>query len=364
MASNPKIRSMTLFRKDRFPLMLAAVLVFVAGAAARADEFTFTIHHFLSPRAITQTKLLEPWAERVTQQSGGRLRFEIFPSMTLGGRPASLYQQVRDGTADLVWTLPGYTPGVFPRLEVFELAGVHGGSAYATTMAIQDLLPDVAPDLKDVKPILVHVHAGNALHLVDRKVQSPADVASLKIRSPSRTGVWMIESWNAEPVGMPVPDLPQALSKRTIDGALIPFEVAIPLKVADLTSVSVELQGKRRFGTSTFLFAMNKARYDALPPELKQVIDDNSGRAIAGGIADAWDAIEPVGKDLARDRGNQVYELSPEASTAFDDLHQGLADRWVNEVDELGIDGKTLLAKAKSAIARHELSRDAARGSE
>ena len=168
----------------------------------------------------------------------------------------------------------------------------------------------------------------------------PADVEGLKIRSPSRTGVWMLETWKAEPVGMPVPALPQALSKGTIDGALIPFEVAIPLKIAQLTEYSVELDGQRRFGTSTFLLAMNKERYAALPDDLKKIIDDNSGSAIAGEIGAVWDSIEPVGKKIARDQGRTVRELSPEASAAFDRLHQSLSERWVKEAGESGVEAR------------------------
>jgi len=337
-------------------LIALSVLVsmrFGAAPAEANETFRFTIHHFLSAKAITHSKFLVPWAERVTQQSGGRLQFEIFPSMSLGGKPPQLYKQVRDGTADFVWTLPGYTPGVFPRLEVFELVGVHGGSALATTQAIQDLLPMVAKDFEDVQPILIHVHAGNALHLVNKDVQSISDVRGLKLRSPSRTGVWMLESWGAEPVGMPVPALPQALSKGTIDGALIPFEVAVPLKVAELAKVSVELSEGRRFGTSVFMFAMNKARYDALPADLKKVIDDNSGVKISGEIAKLWDGMEPVGKARATDLGRTVRTLSADQSDGFDRMSAAVAERWVKEVSSKGIEAKALLAATKAAIAKH-----------
>jgi TRAP-type C4-dicarboxylate transport system substrate-binding protein len=326
---------------------------FVTFSAAQAEEYRFSIHHFLSAKAINHTKMLVPWAERVTKQSGGRLRFEIFPSMALGGKPPELYSQVRDGVADFVWTLPGYTPGVFPRLEVFELVGVHGGSARATTMAIQELMPQLAPDLAQIKPILVHVHAGNALHMATADVSTVQDLRGLKLRSPSRTGVWMLQAWGAEPVGMPVPALPQALSKRTIDGALIPFEVAVPLRIADLANVSIELENGRRFGTSTFLFAMNKARYDALPDDLKAIIDANSGAAIAGPISDAWDAAEPVGKDVARKKGRTVKTLSADQSKTFDALSGQVAERWVKDVSAKGIDGAGLLAAARAAIAKH-----------
>lgn len=342
-----------LSRRNFLGTTAAAAAVAGLPRRARAAEFTFTVHHFLSPKALTQTKLIQPWADRITEASDGRIAFEIFPSMALGGKPPELYNQVRSGVADIVWTLPGYTPGVFPRLEVFELPTVHRGSAAQTTKAIQDVMPLLAPDLEKVKPLLIHTHAGNALHMVSRDVTGPADVAGLKLRSPSRTGVWMLESWGAEPVGMPVPALPQALSKGTIDGALIPFEVAIPLKIAQLAEVSVELAGGRRFGTATFMMAMNKDRFAALPADLQAIIDENSGAAIAGEIGAAWDAIEPVGKQVALDQGRTVKQLSAEATAEFDALHAPLSGKWLDQLNNAYIGGGPILDAAMAAMEAH-----------
>jgi len=255
---------------------------------AQAAEVTLTVHHFISPKAPTQTVLIEPWAKKVEADSNGRIEIKIFPSMSMGGKPPELYRQVRDGVADIVWTLPGYTPGVFPRSEVFELPTVHRGSAEATNQAIQENFALIADDYKDVHPILIHVHSGAALHTVSKQITTVADVKGLKLRTPSRTGAWMLEAWGAEPVGMPVPALPQALSKGTIDGTLVPFEIFPPLKLHQLTKYSYEGDDKSRFGTSVFMFAMNKDRYNSLPDDLKKVIDDNSGAAWAQSIGHNW----------------------------------------------------------------------------
>ncbi|MEM6944345.1 MAG: TRAP transporter substrate-binding protein [Pseudomonadota bacterium] len=333
---------------------LGAIVVALGMAApAQAQEFTFSIHHFLSPKALNHTALIEPWAKAVEEASDGRIAFEIFPAMALGGKPPELYSQVRDGVVDLVWTLPGYTPGVFPRLEVFELPSVHRGSAEATNLAIQDMMAAIGPDLADVHPILVHVHAGNALHLASGEVNSLADFAGLKVRSPSRTGVWMLEELGAEPVGMPVPALPQALSKKTVDAALVPFEVAIPLRLAELTETSVELHDGGRFGAATFLFAMNKDAYESLPPDLQKVIDAHSGAALAGRMGEAWDGIEPVGKKIATDAGNSVVALDEAATASLNPAFEAVEERWLAEVEENGIDGAALLSGAKAAVARH-----------
>ena len=324
-----------------------------AATGATAQEFQFSIHHFLSPKAPTQTVLLEPWAKSIEEASDGRIAFEIFPAMSLGGAPPELYSQVRDGVADIIWTLPGYTPGAFPRLEVFELPNVHGGDAVATNLAIQDLMDDLAEDFADVHPLLVHVHTGNALHLANGSVESAADFAGLKVRSPSRTGAWLLEELGAEPVAMPVPALPQALSKGTVDAGLVPFEIAIPLGLAELTEASVELDGGARFGTSTFLFAMNKNSYNSLPDDLKQIIDDHSGMALAAAMGEAWNNIEPIGAQMALDAGNSVTALSADATAEFGTAFEGVSARWLEEANGMGIDGDALIAAAQAAVQAH-----------
>lgn len=339
--------------KSVFKIALGLLAWVLVSVSAHAAEVTLTIHHFLSPKAPAHAQFIEPWAKRIEEQSQGRIKIEIFPSMALGGSPPELYRQVRDGTADIVWTLIGYTPGVFPRAEVFELPTVHKGSAHATTLAIQDDFSLITEDFKDLKPILVHVHAGQAIHMRDKEVNSVEDLKGLKLRTPSRTGAWMLEAWGAEPVGMPVPALPQALSKGAVDGALVPFEIVRPLKLQELTKFSFVGAGGARFGTSVFLFAMNKERYEALPDDLKAIIDANSGAAIANDIGKLWDDVEAPGRAAQEESGGKIIELSAEATAAFDALSEKVVTRWVEEAKSNGVDGEALVKAARAAVAKH-----------
>jgi len=332
--------------------LAVCAVVGLVGPRAGAQDVTLTVHHFLSPKSPAHTRLIQPWAERLQAQSGGRIAVEIFPSMSMGGKPPELYRQVRDGAADAVWTLIGYTPGVFPRAEVFELPTVHVGSAEATTKAIQARFDLVAEDFRDVKPLLIHVHAGNALHMVSEVVNGPADLSGLKLRTPSRTGAWLIEAFGAEPVGMPVPALPQALAKGVVDGALIPFEIVPPLKLQDLTAVSVEGADGGRFGTSVFMFAMNKERYEGLPDDLRAVIDANAGMALADQLGDAWDEVEQPGRDLQQKSGGSLIKLDAATMAEFDRLGEGVVARWIAEADSKGIDGAGLVEAARAAIRK------------
>lgn len=335
-----------------FRIAVGILLILTSFSSANAAEVTLTLHHFLSPKSATHTQFLEPWAKKVEADSQGRIKIEIFPSMSMGGKPPELYRQVRDGVADIIWTLPGYTPGVFPRSEVFELPTVHGGNAEATNLAIQENFSLIEDDFKDLHPILIHVHAGNALHTVSKAVHSVSDVKGLKFRTPSRTGAWVIQAWGAEPVGMPLPALPQALSKGAVDGALVPFEIFPPFKLHQLTKYSIEGADLSRFGTSVFMFAMNKERYESLPTDLQKIIDDNSGTAWAGPIGKVWNANEMAGKELQLSSQGQIIALDAASKASFDVLGQTVVDRWIDEVTSKGIDGAALVDAARASIAK------------
>jgi len=339
--------------KTTIKLALTGLTMLAAATTAQAAEVTLTLSHFLSPKAPPHSKFLAPWAKKIEADSKGRIEVKIFPSMTMGGKPPELYRQLRDGSADLVWTLTGYTPNVFPRSEVYELPTVHQGSATATNLAIQENFKLIAEDFKDIKPILIHVHAGNAMHMVNGCVNKPADLKGMKLRTPSRTGGWLIKSWGAEPVGMPVPAVPQALSKGVIDGALIPFEIVPPLKVHELTKCSITGINDSRFGTSVFLFGMNKDRYNSLPADLKAVIDANSGAAIAKMAGDVWMASEAPGKALQKKSGSPVHNLDQAQTDAFSALSKTVVDRWVKEVTSKGIDGAGLVKAARSSVTKN-----------
>ncbi|ADZ71135.1 TRAP transporter substrate-binding protein [Polymorphum gilvum] len=328
-------------------LVTASMMV----ASAAAQEVTLTLHHLLGPKSPAQTQMLEPWAKSVEEASGGRIKVEIYPAMSLGGKPPELYRQARDGVVDIVWTVLGYTPGVFPRSEVFELPTVHRGSARETTVAMAEAYDLIAEDFKDIKPILLHTHGGQAIHMVSKEVRSPDDLTGMKLRTPSRTGGWTIEAYGAEPVGMPVPDLPQALSKGVVDGTLVPFEIFLALKLQELTAVSTVGAGGARFGTSTFMIGMNKDRYESLPDDLKKVIDDHSMGNIAETYGAVWDGIEEGGLKLRKETGKLV-ELTAEETKAFDDRAQIVIDRWIAEANGNGMDGAGMVEKAKAAVAK------------
>ena len=329
-----------------------ASLGFGAVSAMAADTITLKLHQFLPAPATVPKQILEVWGKNVEKDSGGALKIEHYPSMQLGGRPPELMDQVTDGVVDIIWTVVGYTPGRFPRTEVFELPFISSDAA-ATSAAYWELFEKDMKDneFKDVHVLGTWVHGPGLLHS-ESPIKTPDDLKGMKIRGGTRTINMMLTQLGATPVGMPVPAVSEALSKGVINGTTIPWEVAGPLKVAELVTNHTEFTGNALY-TLTFVMAMNKAKYDGLSDELKNAIDDNSGAAfsaMAGKIMQDGDARV---REAAVKAGNNIMVLNAEESAVWAEAAQGVYDEWIADMDSKGYDGKALIEEAKALIAKH-----------
>jgi len=332
--------------------VLAAPLV--SRARGQTPEFTLKLHHLLGPKSPAQTKMLEPWAQGIEKDSGGRIKIDIYPAMSLGGAPPQLVRQVADGIVDIVWTVNGYTPNLFPREEVFELPVIFNGNIAATNLAMREMFDQyLAEDFKDVHVCFLHVHAGQAIQTVDKEVHHPADLAGLKLRVPGPTGIAVVEALGATPVSMPVPDLPQALTTHAVDGALIPWEIIPALKLQDSTKYQIEGPNNQRFGTTTFQVTMNKSTWESLPDDLKEVVNKHSDEAWLKTVADVWRGNDDAGIKIATDSGNEHIVLTDDEMAEFNTALAPVIDRWVKERTAQGIDAQALVVTAKAAIAKH-----------
>ena len=342
----------------RFSRTLAALatgaIALASASSTFAQEYTFKLHHLLSAKAPAHTKMLVPWAEAVEKNSGGKVKIEIFPAMSLGGKPPELIQQARDGVVDIVWTVNGYTPGLFPRTEVFELPGVYTNDTVAANLAMYDMFEsDLKQEYKGVEVMWLHVHGGQAIMMVDKEVRSPADMAGTKMRIPTRTGAWVIEALGASPLATPVPEVPTALSKKTIDGTLLPWEIIPPLKLQNQINYFIEGHNKTRLGTTSFQVSMNKARWDGLPADIQKAFRDASGRDWWGKVGEYWRDSEDFGIGLAVKAGKKHITLSEAETKVFLDTVEPVVDKWIEEVNGKGIDGAALVAKARELSAKN-----------
>ena len=327
-----------------------AMLSLLTGGVAAAQEFVFKLHHFLGAKSPSHTRVIEPWARAVEENSGGRVKIEIFPAMSLGGRPPELIEQARDGVVDLIWVVNGYTPGLFPRTEVAELPYVEPFAPAEINLALADIFDEhLRTEYAGLEVMFLHVHTGQAIQTRDKLVRAPKDFEGLRLRTPSRTGAWVIEMLDAIPAPMPLPDLPLALQNGKVDGALIPFEIIPPLQIQNQTTYHIEGAGGARLGNTTFQLSMTKARWDALPEDIQKAFRDASGPDWLAQLGAVSLEIEAQGLKAATDAGNMHIVLTEEETDAMRLHLEPVLARWVADIGGLGANGSTIIEDFLSA---------------
>lgn len=337
-------------RKFTEVLASTALATVLCTSAALAADVTLRLHSFLPEQANVPQNILIPWAEKVEADSDGRIEVQLFHAMALGGKPPELIDQVIDGVADITWTVAGYTPGRFPRTEVFELPFTMT-DAEVVSRAYWKLAEETMmdADFKDIHTLAVHVHGPGLIHSTD-PVESLDDLNGVKLRAPTRVTNMMFASLGATPVGMPVPAVPEALSKGVIDATVIPWEVTGALKVPELVTNHTEFGGDTALYTTSFIFGMNKAKYASLPDDLKAVIDANSGVETSAWFGRQMQADDAPARQFAEDLGNNIITLSDEQTDAWKAAARGTIDTWIADMDEKGLDGTGLRARALELI--------------
>ncbi|MGV3728939.1 TRAP transporter substrate-binding protein [Hydrogenophaga sp.] len=325
----------------------------IAGNALAQQQVTLRLHQMLPAQATIPARALVPWAQKVEAESGGKIKVQLFNAMALGGAPPQLFDQARDGVVDLTWTVLGYTPGRFNKSEVFELPFM-SGSAEESSRAFQEYVEKFAADeFREVKLIAVHTHGPGLFH-TKTPVTGLESLRGMKVRGGSRVINNMLTKLGATPVGMPVPAVTDALSKGTIDGTTIPWEVTPSLKVTELVKNHTTFAGKQGLYTQTFAFSMNRASYDKLPADLKAVIDKNSGIETAALFGRAMDEGDKVGREIAEKAKNNIVALDIAETQRWRRTAATVETDWINEMKGKNIDGTKLLSEARALIAKYQ----------
>ena len=341
-------------RRTFKPLVAATVLALGAGSAW-AQEVTLKVHHFLSPNATSQKLLLGPWCDKIAKESNNRLKCQIYPAMQLGGTPPQLFDQAKDGVADIIWTVPTYQAGRFIKSEVFEIPFMTKTAEGSSRAFWEYMQKNSLDEFKGTRILIAHVHDGAELHFASKQVQTLDDLKGLKVRAPTRIGTRMLSALGATPIQMPAPQVQEAISKGVVDGASLPWEVVPGLKVHEVTKFHTETgPGRRKMSNTIFVVAMNEAKYNSLPADLKKVIDANSGAEASAWAGKVWDSTIAPGRKAATDRGNIISVLSAAEYQRWEKATEGVAQDWIKDVAAKGGDGKMLLESARALLNQYD----------
>jgi len=339
-------------RRKAIAAMAAFGAATLAGSALAQQTVTLRLHQFLPPTAPIPALAIVPWAKKVEAESGGRIKVQLFHSMSMGGSPPQLFDQARDGVVDITWTVLGYTPGRFNKAEVFELPFMSGAAEPASRAFHEFVEKHAADEFKDVKLLAAHTHGPGLFHTKD-PLTKLEDLRGKKVRGGSRVISSMLLKLGATPVGMPVPAVTEAITKGVIQGTTIPWEVVPSLKIAEIVKNHTTFAGPQGLFTQTFALSMNRNSYDKLPADLKKVIDANSGVETAALFGRAMDEGDRIGQASAKKLGNKIVTLDAAETARWKAAAAVVEADWVKEVQGKNIDGAKLVSEARALIAKH-----------
>ncbi|MFZ0239758.1 MAG: TRAP transporter substrate-binding protein DctP [Xanthobacteraceae bacterium] len=321
---------------------------------ARADTppITLKLHHSFSAVSGVHDKFLLPWARKIETETGGRMRVDLFPSMQLGGAPTALFDQARDGSADIVWAAPTLMPGRFAKIETFELPFLPSRRALVSSKALTDFAAtNLQDEFQDFYTICFSCSDSAVIHAA-RPVRTTEDMKDFKLHVQTRLAAEAMRALGAHPVMMPSAQLPVAITEHVVDGCLDPWHLVPPLRLNDLLRSHTEFSDHSP-SARTYVLAMNKASYDRLPRELKSVIDSNSGQVAATMAGAMWDQQAAAVANMVVERGDLIVTLLPEAVARWRKATEPVIDAWRKEIKEQKIDGAKLIAAANVLLAKY-----------
>ena len=279
----------------------AAAIAFALIGAAAAQTIELKISHFLPPNHAFH-KFVTVWAEKLEKDSGGKLKFQIYPAGQLGGGANRQFDSARNGVVDIAFSTHGATPGRFPLTELMSLP-----FATPATGATSESMSRRATELSD--KYLAKEHQG--LRILFLAVTSPLKVHSIapimsvedlkgkKIRFLGIQLKNVIDAVGGVPVPVPPPETQDALAKGIVEAATFPHEGASSFDLGTVVKYSLE----PGISSATFAMVMNPAKYNSLPPDLKSLIDKSVGPAAAQAFGALWDKAEVAGKNSMTAKG-------------------------------------------------------------
>lgn len=308
------------------------VVLSASGAAVAQDKFELKLGHYV-PAGHFFSQYLERWGDTLRERSDGRLEITIFPGAQMGPTPR-YYDMAREGVVDIAWVLHGATPGRFPLTELINLPFLVG-SAEIGTKVLNDpaLRAYLEPEHEGVKVLYLLTHQPGNLHTRETPVRTPADMEGLRVRFAAATIREYVAALGGTPVGVPPPEIAEALQKGTIDGVFIDYGGAhTAFKLGGLVDYTTELYAY----VTSFGVVMNQDSFDRLPPDLQELIVETT-TGVSEEIGKLWDAADAPGKTYLQAEGGEVIELTPEEMAVFRQIGEEVTEKVVADLAGQGL---------------------------
>jgi TRAP-type C4-dicarboxylate transport system substrate-binding protein len=327
----------------RLATIAAALLLTASPAWSQDKTITLKMSSWVPPAHPLNPSLIA-WAADIEKESGGTIKATLFPSEQLG-KAMDHYDMARDGIADLTYVNPGYQPGRFPIIAAGELpflvANAKGGSA-----AFDEWYrPYAAKEMKDTHYCFAFLLDPEAFHS-RRKILLPQDIKGEKVRPGDATQGAFVTLLGGTNVQASAPEAREVLERGVANAIIFPWGSISLFGIDKVLKFDMDTP----MFTTTFVWAMNQAKYDALSAAQRKVIDNHCTSEWAEKVATPFADFEHAGHaKLAAEAGHDAYTLTPEQLAAWRKAAEPLTAQWAAKVDN----ADKVLADLKAALKQH-----------
>jgi TRAP-type C4-dicarboxylate transport system substrate-binding protein len=333
-----------ILKKTIYGLFVICLLFLVQGLFFQKwvhseETVELKISHFGPPNWIPQINAMEPWAKKIEKLANGRVKFSFYPNQALGKAPEQ-YDLVIKGIADISSGITEYTPGRFPLTSVMKLPFL-GESGEKASLVLWHLFKKFLKDeYKDVKVLWLFCHGPGQLHTVNKEVRNLEDLKGLRIRVGDPVLAKALEMLGAVPVMGTVNEGYALIKEGKADGIILPWDGFYGFKFHELCRYHTIIN----MYTLPFFVVMNKEKYEALPADIKKMIDETSGEEMAAMTGRAMDSEDTRVRKIIEDRGDFIYTLPRQELERWEKLTMPVGDDWVKEMEAKGLPGRDVLA--------------------
>ncbi len=332
------------------PLATAAALL---GATFAAQAQTVLTASSWLPPSHTLSETQKEWCAQLEQKTTGKVRCNILPRAV--SAPPGTFDAVRNGLADLSFTVQGYTPGRFVTTQMAEVPFL-GNSSESTSVAFQRMYakyPAIAAEHAGVKVITVFTHGPGIVFNTKRPIAKAEDLAGLKFRVGGGMVNEISKSLGMNVTLKPAPESYELLSSGVMDGTLFPAESVESFKIDKVIKQATTFPGG--LYNTAFVFMMNQAAYDKLPADAKKAIDEMSGEAAARMFGRGWDKVDRRGMAFMQAAGVQFTKADAAFVKEVQDKTGPVEERWATAAEAKGLkDAKKVLAEYRAEIKKLE----------
>ncbi|HWX35770.1 MAG TPA: TRAP transporter substrate-binding protein DctP [Steroidobacteraceae bacterium] len=326
-------------------LLRCAIIAFaLSPVAAVAAPITLKLAFFSSDRSITYRTGIKPFIEAVNAEAKGLVEIVLYSGGVLGRENAKQPQLVLDGTADIAFVVPGYTPERFPDSMVLELPGLFRDMREAT-LAYTQLIADNA--LKGYENfVVIGAYVTEPVTIHSRPpINSIADLKGKRIRVNNIGAGAALEKLGAVPVLMEVTRITDAISSGSIDGAAVSNTPLSDYGIKRVAAYHYFLH----IGGAPLALLMNRKKFDELPKAAQDIIRKYSGEWAAARFIEAYEVFdEQLMQQLKPDLQRKIiFPSQPDldrAQVAF----TSVIEEWA----EKSTHNRELLNRADAEIAK------------